>query len=290
MLSTRKTLERRGKVALVDARESFAKMRKSLGDKRKYVPDEAMAEITRLYDEALHSADKRVKVFDREAFGFQRITVERPLRRVWQLSADAVDELAHARSWTAWAVPPRGTDDPVAWLHRIQQDQAALVTALSALTGEPVLPIEKDFVRRLGEVLRGLDVPDRVRKAVVAAAAVPDEQALVLTDRSGGPLPDPDLRDQENVPLPAGWFSLGPQEREKALRVSAETHLEDEIRPYAPDAWVDHAKVKVGVEIPFTRHFYEYVPPRPLGEIDAELLAAEERLRKLLVGLVAESP
>ncbi len=287
VLSNRKAPERRGKVALVDARESFAKMRKSLGDKRKYVPDEAMAEITRLYDEALHAPDKRVKVFDREAFGFQRITVERPLRRVWQLSADAVDELAHTRAWTAWAVPPRGTEDPVAWLHGIEQDQAALVTALSALTGEPALPTEKDFVRRLAEVVRGLAVPDKVHKAVVAAAAVPDEQAPVITDRRGEALPDPDLRDQENVPLPTGWFSLGPEEREKAMRVSAETHLEAEIRPYAPDAWVDHAKVKVGVEIPFTRHFYEYVPPRPLADIDAELLATGERLRELLAGLVS---
>lgn len=135
-------------------------------------------------------------------------------------------------------------------------------------------------------MVRGLDVPDKVRKAVVAAAAVPDEQAPVITDRSGGPLPDPELRDQENVPLPAGWFSLGPEERAKALHVSAETHLETEIRPYAPDAWVEHAKVKVGVEIPFTRYFYEYVPPRPVAEIDAELLAAEERLRELLAGLV----
>jgi len=264
-------------------------MRKSLGDKRKYVPEEAMAEITRLYDEALHSADKRVKVFDREAFGFQRITVERPLRRVWQLSADAVDELAHNRSWTAWAVPPRGTDDPVAWLHGIEQDQAALVSALSALTDESALPTEKDFVRRLAEVVRGLDVPDRVRKAVVAAAAVADEQAPVITDRSGGPLPDPDVRDQENVPLPPGWFSLGPQEREKALYVSAETYLQSEIRPYAPDAWVDHAKVKVGVESPFTRHFYEYVPPRPLAEIDAELMATEQRCGSCWRGWCGES-
>ena len=286
VLSNRKPPERRGKVALVDARLSFAKMRKSLGDKRKFVPDEAIAEITRLYDEALTLDDKRVKVFDREAFGFQRITVERPLRRVWQLSADAVNELAHSKAWTAWTVPPRGAGDPVAYVHGVEQAQAALVAALSSLTGEAPLPNEKDFVRRLGDALAGLDVPDKVRKAVIAAAAVPDEDAPVLTDHRGDPLPDPDLRDQENVPLPEGWFSLGAEGRAKALRVSAETHLEVEIQPYAPDAWVDHDKVKVGVEIPFTRHFYEYVPPRPLAEIDAELLASEERLRELLAGLV----
>jgi type I restriction enzyme M protein len=88
------------------------------------------------------------------------------------------------------------------------------------------------------------------------------------------------------VPLPEGWFSLGDEERAKALRDSAEAHLHAEIRPYAADAWIDHARTKVGLEIPFTRHFYEYVPPRPLAEIDAELLATEARLRNLLAGLV----
>jgi type I restriction enzyme M protein len=364
VLSNRKSPERRGKVALVDARESFARMRKSLGDKRKYVPDDAIAEITRLYDEALQADDKRAKVFEREAFGFQRITVERPLRRVWQLSDGAVDELAHSRAWTAWAVPPKGAEDPVTYVHEVERHQLALTHVLRELARSAAQASEKDFARLLDERIQEagapplidwlmpdlgtpydedgwtvydldcdgtaygitddgngwyayrkddesevdmdyqispemaaialfnrlateahrIEVPHSVRKAVVAAAAVPSEDAPVLTDRKGQPLPDPDLRDQENVPLPERWFSLGEPERTKALCDSAESHLQTEIKPYAADAWVDHDKTKVGVEIPFIRHFYEYLPPRPLAEIDAELLAAEERLRELLAG------
>jgi type I restriction enzyme M protein len=258
-------------------------MRKSLGDKRKYVPDDAIAEITQLYAEALTLAgqDKRVKVFDREAFGFQRVTVERPLRRVWRLTEEAVEELAHSKAWTAWAVPPKGADDPVAYVHEVEQAQAALAEGLRGLASAEASATEKDFGKLLAPVLAsvGAAVPDKVRKAVVAAAAVPDETAPVLTDKRGDPLPDPDLRDQENVPLPPGWFDLGEEERVKALHASAEAHLDAEIRPYAEDAWIDHAKTKVGVEIPFTRHFYEYVPPRPLAEIDAELLATEARIQ-----------
>ena len=44
-----------------------------------------------------------------------------------------------------------------------------------------------------------------------------------------------------------------------------------EVLPHVPDAWIDDTKTKIGYEIPFTRHFYEYVPPRPLEEIDADL-------------------
>jgi len=93
-------------------------------------------------------------------------------------------------------------------------------------------------------------------------------------------LDSPEPRQERRVAL------SGAQQGPTGTTGEPETHLETEIRPYAPGAWVDHAKVKVGVEIPFTRHFYEYVPPRPLAEIDAELLAAEERLRELLAGLV----
>ena len=43
------------------------------------------------------------------------------------------------------------------------------------------------------------------------------------------------------------------------------------MKPHVPDAWIDWTKTKTGYEIPFTRHFYKYVPPRPLAEIDADL-------------------
>ena len=52
--------------------------------------------------------------------------------------------------------------------------------------------------------------------------------------------------------------------------------------PFVPDAWVDHIKTKIGYEIPLTRHFYKYVPPRPLAEIDAEIKDLEEEIQELL--------
>jgi type I restriction enzyme M protein len=105
-----------------------------------------------------------------------------------------------------------------------------------------------------------------------------------MTDSKGKRLPDPDLRDAENIPFPAGYLDLGPNQRDTALYEQAEQYLVDEIRPYAADAWIDHSKTKVGYEIPFTRHFYEYVPPRPVAEIDAELAEIEERIQELLGG------
>ena len=51
---------------------------------------------------------------------------------------------------------------------------------------------------------------------------------------------------------------------------------------FEDDAWIDHTKTKIGYEIPFTRHFYVYKPPRPLAEIDAELKALEAEIQVLL--------
>jgi type I restriction enzyme M protein len=292
VLTNRKPAHRRGKIALIDARESFVKMRKSLGDKRKYVPEHAIAEVTRLYHDAIElaesSGDKRVKVFDREAFGFARITVERPLRRVWQLTPEAVEDLVQTKAWIAWATPPKGNADPAGYVHKVEEDQVRLREKLLKLTGLAPAVTEKAFAKILAMALASCVTtpPAAVAKAITAAAAIAAEDAPVITDRKGDPLPDPDLRDAENVPLPAGWLSLGVDEQAKALVESAEAHLAAEIHPYASDAWIDHSKTKVGFEIPFTRHFYDYVPPRPLAEIDAELLATEERIRELLSGLI----
>src|SRR5690606_28114428 len=77
--------------------------------------------------------------------------------------------------------------------------------------------------------------------------------------KKGEPEPDPDLRDFENVPLDEDIHE----------------YLSREVLPHVPDAWIDETKTKIGYEIPFTRHFYVYQPPRPLAEIDAELKALE---------------
>lgn len=85
--------------------------------------------------------------------------------------------------------------------------------------------------------------------------------------------PDSDLRDNEDVPLTA--------DTARGANVDAvnEAYFHKEVAPHVPDAWIDKGKTDeqdeqvgiVGYEIPFNRHFYEYEPPRPLQEIDAEL-------------------
>ncbi len=261
VLTNRKRAERRGKVQLIDAREKWVKMRKSLGDKRKQISAEGIEEITRLYADFTES--EHVKILPNESFGFQRITVERPLRLRFEVTAEAAERLAAAKHWA-----------------KLTSDQQHDLSArLSELVG--VSTTERSVMTtKLGAL------PKAIEKQVWDALAVADPEAPIVTNRKGDSEPDPDLRDNENVPLPAipvTWAG-DPTERLASIeyRSAVEDYLAAEVLPYVPDSWVDHTKTKIGYEIPLTRHFYKYVPPRPLAEIDAEIKALEAEIQDLL--------
>ncbi len=276
ILTNDKSDDDRGLVRLIDARELGSKMRKSLGDKRKELTSDAIAEITQLYGGALgeFADDARVKVLPNEAFGFQRITVERPLRRRWEVTSDALEALANSKPWQAWqgvsSVEPvddgnsGSSTDPLSTLiGRHFTIAAALTAEIKRLEPAAPLPVVRELVK---------------------LAAVSDPEAPIIKGKHG-PEPDPDLRDAENIPLPDGWLALDDKARDKALTQAAEAHLKAEIHPYVPDAWIDHAKTKIGFEIPFTRQFYVYTPPRPVAEIAAEIKDLEAQIQDWMRGL-----
>ncbi|MEU6552831.1 class I SAM-dependent DNA methyltransferase [Streptomyces sp. NPDC046915] len=263
ILTNRKDADHKGKVVLLDARDQWQKMRKSLGDKRKELGDgtngrpDHIGDITRLYAEALqvagdpeHALHGKVKVFWNEDFGYQRITVERPLKLRFEVTEETLAALAEAK--------------PVAKLERSEEFVAAVRTLLGSswTTKSDAFVALKDAV-----VAAGLTWPSGApfAKAVRETIGVRDPEGEVQKVK-GAPEPDTDLRDYENVPLGE----------------DVEDYLKGEVLPHVPDAWIDHAKTKIGYEIPFTRHFYVYKPPRPLAEIDAELKSLEAEIQALL--------
>ena len=100
---------------------------------------------------------------------------------------------------------------------------------------------------------------------IVVERPLKDENGKVIL-KKGKPTPDSSLRDTENVPL----------------NEDIDTYFEREVKPYAPDAWMDRTKDKVGYEIPFTRYFYKYTPPKPSDEIMAEIKELEKSLDGVL--------
>jgi len=258
ILTNRKAPTQRGKVVLLDARDHWAKMRKSLGNKRKYITGEHIQELTELYGaassvaaDAEHPLHAKVKIFSTRDFGYQRITVERPLVLRFEVTDDALAELEVNKAVAKY------------------EHREALLAALRPLVGAPASMKRAEFAERLREAFRGTQLgklPAPVDKAVWSAVSISDPDGELQTSRSGDPLPDSDLRDNENVPLDE----------------DIDAYLAREVLPHVPDVWVDHSKTKIGYEIPFTRHFYVYTPPRPLAEIDAELKQLEAEIQRLL--------
>jgi len=260
IISNRKVAERKGKIQLIDARDFFTKMRKSLGDKRKELSEGQIAEISQIYADC--AENKFSKIFANEFFGYQRVTVERPLQLRYEVTQDAIDSLVASKVW-----------------EKLTPDEQSQVTELlRSLIGTSTT--ERGAMK---SKLAG--VPKTIEKTIWDLISVHDENAPVIM-KKGQPEPDPELRDYENIALPrlaVQWeqdltHRLGSTE----YQASIADYIEREVRPWVPDAWVDHTKTKVGYEIPLTRQFYTYAPPRPLAEIDAEIDAINREIQELL--------
>ena len=269
VVSNRKRPERQGKVQLIDVRESWTKMRKSLGNKRKQISAEQIDEITRLY--GAFEENERVKVFPNEAFGFMRITVERPLRLRYQVTDQTLAALE--------------ADKKISALEEDVREQ--IVDTVRSWDGTTFDSDGAALRKQVSACLKTLGVHKKpLENAVIDALAVRDPDAEPITDKKSNPQPDPDLRDNENVPLPApaARYDHDPSERLASPdhRAAVNEYVQAEVRPYVPDAWVDHTKTKIGYEIPLTRHFYTYKPPRPLHQIDAEIKQLEHDIQQLL--------
>ncbi|NOC83329.1 class I SAM-dependent DNA methyltransferase [Ruegeria sp. HKCCD6428] len=266
LLTNRKPVARQGKVQLIDASgETFWKaMRKSLGSKRREIPDEARDEIVRIYS-AFTDADKHVsKVFDTTDFGYREVRVERPLKLNFQASDERIARLS----------------DEKAFMKLDEHVRDAIETALRGMPDELITNRDR-FDTGLIQTLKaaGIKIGAPIKKAILSALSERDEDADICTDKKGNPEADSDLRDNELVPLSEDWRD----------------YIAREVTPFVPDAWVDETHVdasdgevgRVGYEINFNRYFYKYVPPRPLEEIDAELKSLEAEIAGLLKEVAA---
>lgn len=251
VLSTKKSAERKGKVQLIDGTKLFRKMRKGLGSKRNELGPDDIAAIVKLY-EANEDAEQS-KIFAVEEFFYRTITVERPLRLNWALTSERLDVALEAKPFAQLSDAARTS----------LVEEAASGRLETTPTTDP-----KWFATQVTAFLSaaGVELSAPQVKALIAGLAERDENAAVITGAKGKPETDATLRDTENVP----WNE------------DIHAYFDREVKPFASDAWIDESKTKEGCEIPFTRHFYKYVPPRSLADIDADLDAVLGRIRARL--------
>ncbi len=311
IVSNQKAENRKGKVQLIDATSHYQKMAKSLGNKRNELSEAHIADITKLYtnfkDDGVSEVIKNKagepkvcsKIFDNDDFGYLKVSVERPLRLNFQVSAERLTKLDEQSAFVNLAVSKKHKD-----AKKIAEDeetgrsqQQEIKDTLAKMDGNTLYKDRTEFLKVFNPVMKGLSftLPVPVRKAILEALSERDPTAEICTDSRGNAEPDPQLRDSELVPLPKGVElpPLGqndentPDEMLKLTKGKIDEYMQAEVLPHVPDAWVNYGNTKIGYEIPINRHFYVYEPPRPLDEIKGEIDELEGQIMAMLKGLSA---
>ena len=275
VLTNRKPEHRRGKVQLIDATKWFKPLRKNLGKKNCELGEE---DIARICDTFLAFEEtEQSKIFPNAAFGYWKVTVDRPLRLTVDLSpeqrarfraaceeaqeepmANVVDRVAT----TSGAGPHLDFNRFMAAVETDVSEHGVKLTAKRKKLLQTTLATRNEAAE---PVIRKIHKPGRMEPDPIRGfveTLVQGKYRVVEYE------PDSELRDTEQVPL----LEEG----------GIEAFLRREMLPYAPDAWYVSDSVKVGYEISFTRYFYKPHPLRTLEEIRADILALEKETKGLL--------
>jgi len=297
VVSNRKNKHRRGKIQLIDARDRWTPMKRSLGNKRRLLDEEAIKTVTR--EHGAFKPSETSKLFDNADFGYRRVTVQRPLRLKFQMTQEGKKQFLNACPELLGAVlameaafgPAPHFDWNAAWAKAQRIVKESDSDWLKGIKGTAQKKLFRDCFTETDPdaksvVARHSKRAQAVRRANLPNQTLPDGMSISELDPLFGVYPDkggkkqteyeadPKLKDFENIPLKEDIVSY-------FLR---------EVQPYVNDAWIDRKAGdeqdrgigKVGYEINFNRQFFKYQPPRPLAEIDAELEAVESRIMGML--------
>lgn len=302
LLTNRKAAERRGVVQLIDATSHWVAMRRSLGDKRREISHEQAAEILELLTERRDGA-KRCVESDEEpeettvsrnlpttAFGYRKVTVERPLRLNFRASAERIvrlDDQSAFRRLTASRKRGMAGD-------KVRRQGRELQAAIRSMLSEMPDTLYKDGDAFHSDLVRaaeavGIKLRAPIVKAIIQALSERDETAEVFRDHKGNPVADTKLRDHERVPLRQGSDPLD----ERGVPASVQEFFEREVHPHRPDAWINEQVVDktdghvgiVGYEINLNRYFYRFRPPRAPEEVQRDIAQLTDEIVEMLRGL-----
>jgi type I restriction enzyme M protein len=308
IVSNKKEAKRKGKVQLINAMELYEKLRKNLGQKNCEMKPAQIDAITQLHMDFTESDIS--KIYPNDYFGYNKITVERPLRLSAQFTPEAIETLRFDKSIAEemeWAYTHFGDDlykDIKPFKDKIEahlnknevklkpadknkllsaehwKSQLALMQAAQKIAdklGNKQFDDFNTFVLLLNKTIKELklDIDAKGLKASIDAITWKNEDAerVIKKIEKDGTITyeaDSDLRDTENVPLDQNIHE----------------YFEREVLQHIPDAWIDVSKTVKGYEISFTRYFYNYLPPRSIEEITAEIFELEKETEGILNEIV----
>ena len=287
LLTNRKSAERRGKVQLIDASLWSVPLRRNLGKKNCEFSEE---HIRAICDLVVHPVEtEQSKIFPNQAFGYWKVTVDRPLRLAVDLGLGRLERFAR----TCNTVDAGAKD--ASPLPDLARRVAATLGAGPHLDFNVFMDAcEADAHRH------GLKLTAKRRKLLQSELCDTREEAAPVLKKMykpGKAAPDP-LHGLFEATM-HGKVCMVEYEPDTGLRDSEQVGLLEEggieaffrreVLPYAPEAWIDETKIQIGYEISFTRHFYKPAPMRTLEEIRADIYALEQETDGLLEQIVGEA-
>jgi len=318
VLTNRKEAERKGKVQLIDARNYWVPMEKSLGNKRRRIGDPTderpkdpshIADLTSLHGQFSDGASRWV-LFDKSGkvatVSTAAPTAEAPEGQTWK-------ELLVSKVFANadFGFHKITVERPLRLNFQASAERVARLEVETAFKNLAASNKKSEAARR-EEIEAGGRRQGEIRTLLQAFAEAKGEK--LYKDRTAFLL---DLRELDRrlgvrlsaAELKAVQSALGERDetaevcRDKSgkpepdadlrdtesvpLTESIEAYAQREVLPHVPDAWIDHAKTKTGYEIPLNRHFYRYEPPRPLEVIEAEIKALEGEIMAMLAEVTA---
>ncbi len=249
IVTNRKEKRRKGKIQLIDARELYIPMKRSLGNKRRKIgekeegePDQ-ISEIVKLYGK--FQENKNSKIFNNSDFGYTRVTIERPLRLRYQMNIEDKTRFLDAF--------PHLLDD-------IQQIDKEL--------GRKAIIDWNDVEKKIQRILKGNVSKWKAHewKQFRDVFTQTDPEAKEVLKGKSEFEADANLRDFENIPL----------------NIDIDNYFKAEVITHVPDAWMDRSKDKIGYEINFNRYFFNKIATRSLKEINLELKEVEKEIMSLI--------
>ena len=260
IVTNKKPEKRKGKVQLINAIEFYHKMRKSLGNKRKYISKEQIEEITKIFTD--YTEKDNCKIFDNEDFGYAKVTVERPIRRSYLINNENIEKFKNEDGFIKIAERNNGE-----WI------QEQILTGLKdKFEFDKTYKSHNEFMKIIKEIFSNLNISlyAYIKKALFNAFGKRDETAEPAKDSKGNLKPDSDLRDYERIPL----------------KNNITEYFQKEVKPHVPLAWMDRTKDKIGYEINFTKYFYNFKPLRSLQKIKEDILELEKETEGLVKGIL----
>lgn len=266
ILDNNKPKSHKGKVLLINgAQPQYASLlSRSLGKKRYEINDFGMQELQRLYrnyqtdDYDFGNGNVQVaKLMDTDDFLYTKITVERPLRLKYENLDEKINTLLEAKSVSA-------------------NDKEKIKSIQEFLQKNPLKDAmnDADFFKLLqkNKIKLSVGLIKKLRASLGETDEIVAEVCENPFDAESPFVADTDLRDTESIPL----------------KQDIQQYFENEVLKFAPDAWMDRDKDKIGCEFPFTKLFYVYKPLRPASEIWSEIMTLENDLDKVLNDIAEE--